>query len=639
MIAPLLLLMAATVWTVAFHGVPGRALPLLAVVVLAAAACQRWRHPQAGLVRDLVTLVGGGLAVVLVPSALPLAVALTAVVLGQPTATGALLTMAAASAFYLGHGDGRVPGRGGVAALAVVLLMALAVEAWEVTDRRSRRPGGRNGAWLRWVAGPVVVACVVGLAVGLPLAERAVAEQPIRRLDWRDPPRTATGLAATLTIGSQRDLLTDPLILARLETTSSLPPGPVYLRAQALPVVELVESRLRWRSREGSTVSWSAGPAPETPDRLWRQAGGGDAVWRPDGSTWCSLDLLQRDEDGNVYRPGLGRGDQHYAVGRDEGLGEPVTDDARALALRYPADLSRLPWATIEDRAWGRWDPEAAAAAITAVLGARCTYALTGLPEPAPGVGGALQQFLFAPEAALRRGHCQYFASAATLLLRRAGHPARVVIGFASDERDSRGVTFRALHAHAWVEVADRTQRWRRWDPTPAAVRRATTTAQVAAVAAAAPLPLPPLPPLPPPPRPPMTPPPAVHAGDPVPPPVASQVTAGSWVWWVFAVTLAVALVGGWWGWRSSPTRLGRRPLAPEDEALIALARELGLRVTRRTTLTDLAQGLTRRTGIDLGPDLQRHLEARYGHGPAAPPWPVAQLRKAAASTTGTPGA
>jgi hypothetical protein len=110
-------------------------------------------------------------------------------------------------------------------------------------------------------------------------------------------------------------------------------------------------------------------------------------------------------------------------------------------------------------------------------------------------------------------------------------------------------------------------------------------------------------------------------------------------VWWVVAVTLAVALVGGWWGWRSSPTRLGRRHLAPEDEALIALARELGLRVTHRTTLTDLAQGLTRRTGIDLSPDLQRHLEARYGHGPAAPPWPVAQLRKAAATTTGTPGA
>jgi transglutaminase-like putative cysteine protease len=82
-------------------------------------------------------------------------------------------------------------------------------------------------------------------------------------------------------------------------------------------------------------------------------------------------------------------------------------------------------------------------------------------------------------------GHCEYFSSALTLMLRSQGIPARMVIGFKGGEWNSLGGYYqvRQLHAHSWVEVlladipghhplAERigglTRRgWLRLDPTP----------------------------------------------------------------------------------------------------------------------------------------------------------------------------
>ena len=70
-----------------------------------------------------------------------------------------------------------------------------------------------------------------------------------------------------------------------------------------------------------------------------------------------------------------------------------------------------------------------------------------------------------------RAGHCEYFATAATLLLRRAGVHARYANGYALVERErgkSRRYVVRERHAHAWVIVwSERDQTWRDFDPTP----------------------------------------------------------------------------------------------------------------------------------------------------------------------------
>ncbi len=74
-------------------------------------------------------------------------------------------------------------------------------------------------------------------------------------------------------------------------------------------------------------------------------------------------------------------------------------------------------------------------------------------------------------------GHCEIFATALTLMLRRAGVPARVVTGYCSTEWDDEQtvLTVRARHAHAWVEALDPKARWYTVDATPAADEGAMT--------------------------------------------------------------------------------------------------------------------------------------------------------------------
>ena len=67
------------------------------------------------------------------------------------------------------------------------------------------------------------------------------------------------------------------------------------------------------------------------------------------------------------------------------------------------------------------------------------------------------------------KGHCEYFATAAALLLRCSGIPCRYVTGFVSGERNEYGnywVT-RNKDAHAWVEAYIEGQGWRTIEATP----------------------------------------------------------------------------------------------------------------------------------------------------------------------------
>lgn len=65
-------------------------------------------------------------------------------------------------------------------------------------------------------------------------------------------------------------------------------------------------------------------------------------------------------------------------------------------------------------------------------------------------------------------GYCVHYATAAVVLLRAAGIPARYVTGYARQVTMGRTVTVSASHAHAWVEYYDEvTGCWRPLDPTP----------------------------------------------------------------------------------------------------------------------------------------------------------------------------
>jgi len=68
-----------------------------------------------------------------------------------------------------------------------------------------------------------------------------------------------------------------------------------------------------------------------------------------------------------------------------------------------------------------------------------------------------------------KSGHCEYFAAAATLLLRAAGVPARYATGFAVYEYSALESAYvvRARHAHAWAR-AHIDGKWIDVDTTPA---------------------------------------------------------------------------------------------------------------------------------------------------------------------------
>ncbi len=67
-----------------------------------------------------------------------------------------------------------------------------------------------------------------------------------------------------------------------------------------------------------------------------------------------------------------------------------------------------------------------------------------------------------------KSGYCEHFASAFAYLMRAAGIPARVVIGYLGGERNPYGnyLIVKQYHAHAWVEVFLDNQGWIRVDPT-----------------------------------------------------------------------------------------------------------------------------------------------------------------------------
>ena len=70
-----------------------------------------------------------------------------------------------------------------------------------------------------------------------------------------------------------------------------------------------------------------------------------------------------------------------------------------------------------------------------------------------------------------KRGYCQYFASAAAILLRLEGLPTRYVTGFNVQEFSSAGHHWvvREADAHAWLEVFLPGRGWVEADPTPEA--------------------------------------------------------------------------------------------------------------------------------------------------------------------------
>ena len=159
-------------------------------------------------------------------------------------------------------------------------------------------------------------------------------------------------------------------------------------------------------------------------------------------------------------------------------MDEPPVEKLRADMRPYPANFERylqLP-DNLDHRivyyaqsvlrtaqARNRYD---AARAIEQELQHNFAYSL----EMKAGGEDPLSDFLFN----VRAGHCEYFSTAMTVMLRTHGVAARVVNGFLPGEYNetSGAYTVRQSDAHSWVEVYfPETRSWVTFDPTPSAGR------------------------------------------------------------------------------------------------------------------------------------------------------------------------
>jgi protein-glutamine gamma-glutamyltransferase len=104
-------------------------------------------------------------------------------------------------------------------------------------------------------------------------------------------------------------------------------------------------------------------------------------------------------------------------------------------------------------------------AAAQAFFATRFAYSLNLSDPKDAGKGRTIVDFLLRD----RKGHCEYFATATTLLLRRLGIPARYTVGYSVQDWSDLEHAFvvRNRHAHAWT-MAYLGGRWIEVDTTPA---------------------------------------------------------------------------------------------------------------------------------------------------------------------------
>jgi transglutaminase-like putative cysteine protease len=216
-----------------------------------------------------------------------------------------------------------------------------------------------------------------------------------------------------------------------------------------------------------------------TPERVW--GFGHPLLLLRDANDSCRLSQLPaegfRYEAYSLLESGLSPAE----LSRPDAVPPPA--DIRYRYLQVPAALDPRVADLAHNMDAGAVSSAARARAIE--KGLRTQYGYT-LELPKQEVRDPLTYFLFTR----RKGHCEYFASAMTVMLRTQGIPARLVTGFQSGTYNplTELYVIRASDAHSWVEAWLPNRGWTTFDPTPPdpTLRRATLWDKIALYADAA---------------------------------------------------------------------------------------------------------------------------------------------------------
>jgi protein-glutamine gamma-glutamyltransferase len=182
-------------------------------------------------------------------------------------------------------------------------------------------------------------------------------------------------------------------------------------------------------------------------------------------------DYLMLDTTGSLLNPFHNLAKVRYEAVSSLPLIPP--EQLRAASTAYPEEIRgtylQLPpldpriFQLVQQITAGASNPYDKAARIEAYLHTHYGYTLD--LSKMPPSSDPLAYFLFVKRA----GHCEYFASAMTVMLRELGIPARYVNGFLPGEYNDLAGDFivRASDAHSWVEVYFPSDGWITFDPTP----------------------------------------------------------------------------------------------------------------------------------------------------------------------------
>jgi protein-glutamine gamma-glutamyltransferase len=274
-----------------------------------------------------------------------------------------------------------------------------------------------------------------------------------------------TGFSDRLSPGSVAALANSSEIAFRAEFpgSSARPSGPMYWRGIVMWHCNGMEWRAPYAPRDIAGTGGLRVPSPNAKEIQQR------ITLAPHGARWMfALDHPIKTPLGAK----LARGDylysvqpirkaRRYEVLSSEFSGNEITAKERAEALEVPASITPA----VRDLAhsWTVQNRDSRGVVNSALQFFRTqgfSYSLT------PGEYDDLEEFLFRR----RVGFCEHYATSFATLMRLAGIPARVVVGYLGGEYNDLGHFFlvRQADTHAWCEVWLPEKGWTRVDPTSA---------------------------------------------------------------------------------------------------------------------------------------------------------------------------
>jgi protein-glutamine gamma-glutamyltransferase len=282
-----------------------------------------------------------------------------------------------------------------------------------------------------------------------------------------------TGFSDRLSPGSVAALVNSSEIAFRAEFPGSSirPPGPMYWRGTVMWHCNGMEWRAPYAPRPKSPpttrdIAGTGGLPVQSPNAKEIQQ---RITLAPHGARWMfALDHPIKTPPGAM----LARGDylssvqpirkaRRYEVVSSESSGNEIAAKERAESLEVPASISPA----VRDLAhsWTVQNRDSRGVVNSALQFFRTqgfSYSLT------PGEYDDLEEFLFRR----RVGFCEHYAASFATLMRLAGIPARVVVGYLGGEYNDLGHFFlvRQADTHAWCEVWLPEKGWTRVDPTSA---------------------------------------------------------------------------------------------------------------------------------------------------------------------------